>query len=107
MAEIIKVSTEEMRECVTQFASAQSELQNAYTWMERSIKMLDSCWKGAAYTAMQTQWNLTYKNIETANERMQDAIDELNQTAELFDSNETSLTGNFQGLDLGDSPFDC
>ncbi|MCD7844860.1 MAG: WXG100 family type VII secretion target [Oscillospiraceae bacterium] len=106
MAEIIKVSTEEMRETVTQFVSAQSALQSAYEWMDRAVKVLDSCWKGAAYTAMRTQWSLTYKNIEQANERMQDAIDELNKSADLFDASETGLTSIFTSLDTGTSPFE-
>ena len=105
MAEIIKVSTEQMRETVTEFIAAQHALQEAYDWMDRAVKVLDSCWKGVTYTAMRTQWNLTYKNIETANERMQDAIDELNKTADLFDSNESILISNFNSLDLGSSPF--
>ena len=57
---------------------------------------------------MRTQWNLTYKNIETANERMQDAIDELNKSADLFDTNESNLGSIFQDLDTGSgnqSPF--
>jgi WXG100 family type VII secretion target len=106
MAEIIKVSTDEMRETVSQFVSAQSSLQEAYNRMDRAVKVLDTAWKGIAYTAMRTQWSLTYKNIERANERMQDAIDELNQTAELFDSNESVQISSFQSLDVGTSPFD-
>jgi WXG100 family type VII secretion target len=106
MAEIIKVSTDEMRETVSQFVSAQSSLQEAYNRMDRAVKVLDTAWKGIAYTAMRTQWSLTYKNIERANERMQDAIDELNQTADLFDSNESMQISSFQSLDIGTSPFD-
>lgn len=106
MAETIKVSTDEMRETVTQFVSAQNALRDAYTWMDRAVKVLDTAWKGAAYMAMKTQWDLTYKNIERANDKMQDAIDELNSTAELFDSNEAVQISSFQGLDIGTSPFD-
>jgi uncharacterized protein YukE len=74
--------------------------------MDRAVKVLDTAWKGMAYTAMRAQWSLTYKNIERANDRMQDAIDELNQTAELFDSNESVQISSFQSLDVGTSPFD-
>ena len=106
MAEIIKVSSDQMRDTVTQFVAAQSNLSEAYNRMDRAVKILDSCWKGAAYLAMRTQWGLTYKNIERANERMQDAIDELNESAQLYDSNESVLISNFQSLDVGNSPFD-
>lgn len=106
MAEIIKVSTDQMRDTVSRFVSAQSTLRDAYDRMDRAVKVLDSAWKGIAYTAMRTQWSLTYKNIERANERMQDAIDELNRSAELFDSNESMQISTFQALDVGTSPFD-
>lgn len=106
MAERITVSTDEMRNTVTQFVSAQSTLGEAYERMDRAVKVLDTAWKGAAYAAMRMQWSLTYKNIERATERMQDAIDELNASAELFDSNESVLISNFQSQDVGTSPFD-
>ncbi len=106
MAEIIKVSTEEMRHTVAEFTTAQRELDEAYQWMDRAVKMLNSCWKGAAYSIMRTQWTLTYNNIERSNERMQDAIDELNKSADLFDSNEAAQISSFQALDVGTSPFD-
>ena len=102
MAEIIKVSTDEMRDTVAQFTAAQSELQEAYSSMDRAIRVLDTCWKGVAYMAMRTQWGLAYKNIEAANERIQDAIDELNKSADLFDANETGLTSSFQSMKTGD-----
>lgn len=106
MAEIIKVSTEEMRHTVTEFIAAQRELDEAYKWMDRAVKMLDNCWKGTAYSVMRTQWTVTYNNIARADERMQDAIDELNKSAELFDSNESVQISSFQALDMGTSPFD-
>lgn len=106
MAEIIKVSADEMRETATQYVSAQAALQEAYDNMDRAVRVLDSAWKGEAYVAMRTQWNLTYKNISTANERMQDAIDELNASANLFENNEMKIVNAVQSLDVGTSPFD-
>ncbi len=106
MAEIIKVSTEEMRNTASQYVAAQAALEEAYDRMDRAVRVLDSAWKGEAYTLMRMQWSLTYKNIERANERMQDAIDELNQSADLFDANETRQVSAFQSLDVGTSPFD-
>ena len=73
--------------------------------MDRALKMLDSCWKGPAYMAMKAQWDLTYKNIQMSEMKMQDAIDELNKTADLFDQNESNTASSFQQLDVGSSPF--
>ena len=106
MANIIHVSTDEMRETVTKYQAAKSTLREAYERMNRAIGILDTCWKGAAYSMMRQKWVETYSNIVRANERMQDAIDELNKTANLFDENESRQTGTFQALDVGASPFD-
>ena len=106
MAEIIKVSTDEMRQTVSRFTTAQRRLDEAYTHMDRCVSLLDGRWTGPAFLAMQTQWRLMYNNIRQANEKMQDAIDELNATADLFDQNESKITGNFQSLEVGSSPFD-
>ena len=105
MAEAIKVSTEEMRNTVSEYTSAKASLTEAYQWMDRALKMLDSCWKGAAYMAMKAQWDLTYKNIQLSEAKMQDAIDELNATADLFDENESAQVSAFKSLDVGTSPF--
>ncbi len=105
MSEMIKVSPEEMRQTVSEYTTAKASLKEAYEWMDRALKMLDSCWKGAAYMAMKAQWELTYKNIQLSEAKMQDAIDELNKTADLFDENETNTANTFKSLDIGSSPF--
>lgn len=107
MAETIKVSTEEMRGTAQRFVAAQHTLDEAYRRMDRAIKILDTAWRGTAYTAMLMQWKLTYKNIERSNAKMQDAIDELNKSAELFDNNEALQINTFNNLDVGSSPFDA
>lgn len=106
MAERILVTTEEMRQTATRYQSAQGELQSAFSEMDRALNILESCWKGPAYLAMRTQWNIAYKNIKRADEKMQDAVDELNTVANLFDENESALQSSFGSLDTGTSPFD-
>lgn len=105
MAELVKVSTEEMRDTVSRYITAKASLKEAYEWMDRALKTLDTCWKGAAYMAMKAQWDITYKNIQLSEAKMQDAIDELNKTADLFDANELAAISSFKSLDVGTSPF--
>ncbi len=106
MAEKILVTTEEMRETVTEYQSARGDLQNAFSGLDRALKILESCWKGPAYMAMRTQWDIANSNIRRADDKMQDAVDELNTVANLFDENEASLQSTFGSLDTGTSPFD-
>jgi len=56
--------------------------------------------------AMRTQWQIAYANIKRADDKMQDAVDELNTVANLFDENEATLQSTFSSLDTGTSPFD-
>lgn len=106
MAERILVSTDEMRQTATKYLSAKGELQEAFSSLDRALKILESCWKGPAYMAMRTQWDIAHKNIKRADEKMQDAVDELNSVAGLFDENEATLQSTFGSLDTGTSPFD-
>jgi len=106
MAEKILVSTEEMRETVTEYQSAKGELQDAFSSLNRALKILESCWKGPAYMAMRAQWDIAHANIKRADDKMQDAVDELNTVANLFDENEATLQSTFGSLDTGTSPFD-
>lgn len=106
MAEKILVSTEEMRGTVTQYQAAKGDLQNAFSTLDRALKILESCWKGPAYMAMRAQWEIAYGNIKRADDKMQDAVDELNRVADLFDENEATLQSTFGSLDTGTSPFD-
>jgi len=106
MAEKILVTTEEMRQTAIAYQGAQGELQDAFSELDRALKILESCWKGPAYMAMRAQWNIAYGNIKRADEKMQDAIDELNTVANLFDENEATLQSTFSSLDTGTSPFD-
>ena len=106
MAEKILVTTEEMRQTAAQYQSAQGDLQGAFSELDRALKILESCWKGPAYMAMRAQWNIAYGNIKRADDKMQDAVDELNKVANLFDDNEARLQSTFSSLDIGTSPFD-
>lgn len=106
MADIIHVSTEEMRNTAQKYVAAQNRLDVAYRRMDRAIKILDSAWVGPAYAAMCAQWKLVYNNISRSYEKMQDAIDELNCVANLFDEKEALHINAFESLDVGTSPFD-
>lgn len=107
MAEIIRVSTDQMRNTVRRFESAQATLGDAYRRMDQAIANLGCGWKGEAFAAMRAKWSLIYSNICRSNEKMQDAIDELNASADLFDENEMKQLQKFESLDVGDSPFNC
>lgn len=105
MADIIKVSVEEMRAAVNSFKSCQNELENAYLTMSNAVRTVDSTWNGDASEAFKNQFDALYKNIEQTEAKVQDAIDEVSKAAELYEEAETNLESTFGGLDVGTSPF--
>lgn len=105
MAEIIKVSTQQMRETAQNYTSAKQELENAYQNMDKAIKTMDKLWSGPAYVTMLATWAAVYKNIALSELRMKDAIDELNASAQIFDTTEGQTKSKAGALEQGKSPF--
>lgn len=105
MAEIIKVSVEEMRSAVSTFNSCKTELQNAYLTMSNAVRTVDSSWNGDASEAFKAQFDAMYKNIEQTELKVQDAVDEITKAADIYEEAETSLEGAIGQLDTGTSPF--
>ncbi|MCD7844856.1 MAG: WXG100 family type VII secretion target [Oscillospiraceae bacterium] len=106
MADIIHVSTEELRNAVSKYNTCKSQLQIAYLTMSNAVRTVDTTWNGDASEAFKAQFDLTYKNLEQTEEKVQDAVDELTQAADIYDEIEQTNTSTFQGLDQGTSPFD-
>lgn len=105
MADIIKVSPEEMRAAVSTFKSRQTELQTAYLNMSNAVRAVDATWNGEASESFKNQFNEMYKNIEQTETKVQDAIDEVSKAAAIFEETEKKLESTIGALDTGESPF--
>lgn len=105
MADVIKVSTQELINAVSNFKTQQMQLQNAYLLMYRNIHGLDGKYVGDASEALKDQFEQMYKNIEQTEAKVQDAVDELQKTADIVDEVEANLQSAFRGLDTGTDPF--
>lgn len=101
----ILVPLEEMENSIASFVSAQDHLQGSYKNMERAMDSLERVWSGVAQLAMRYQWHTIYGNISKADEKMEDAINELRVTLNLFKQNEQNVSSSFAALDTGESPF--
>ena len=101
----ILVPLDQIEESIYSFTNAQDHLQGSYRNMERAMDSLERIWSGAAQLAMRYQWNSIYGNISQADEKMEDAINELKVTLRLFSQSEQKLTSSFIAMDSGESPF--
>ena len=106
MADRIRVSTAELRTAVEKYNNVKGQIQNAYLQMSNAVREVDVSWNGAASEAYKNQFDLLYKNIEQTELKVQDAVDELLKTAEIYDEQETGISQTFADLDIGTSPFD-
>ena len=101
MADIIKVSTDELISAVNKYSTQKTQLQNAYLLMYRNIHGL----VGDASEALKRQFEQMYKNIEQTEAKVQDAIEEMTKTAEIVNEVESGLQSAFGSLDTGTDPF--
>ena len=105
MADIIKVSTQELTNAVNKYTNQKMQLQNAYLRMYRELHRLDGSYQGDASEALKNQFEQMYKNLEQTENKVHDAIDEMTKTANIVDEVEAGLQAAFSGLDTGSDPF--
>lgn len=104
-ASTIKVSTEQMEQTVSHYESSKGRQEAALNKMKSAVDGLQGTWKGGASSAFQSAFSALYTNLKTSDVHMQDAIEELKTSANLFKNlEEENLASGFRGLDAG-NPF--
>ena len=105
MADIIHVSTDQLREAVSKYNTCKGQLQTAYLQMSNAVRTVDSSWNGDASEAFKAQFDQMYKNIEQTEAKVQDAVDEMTKAAEIYDEIEQMNQTTFANLEVGTDPF--
>ena len=105
MADVLKVTPEELQSTANQFKNYQNELKIAYLTMSNSVRTLDGTWNGEASEQFKSQFESMYKNLEQTEQKMTDAIDELLKAHDIYQEAENAIKGQVDSLDTGTSPF--
>ena len=106
MAEMIKVSTEEMQATLNTFNTQKGAQMSAYESMKNTISELAGSWLGEASQTFQNQFQTFYGNIAQSEAKMADAVEELGKSADLFVGAEIErLKSTAASLETGRSPF--
>ena len=105
MADVIHVSTSELREAVSKYNTCKGQLQTAYLQMSNAVRTVDGTWNGDASEAFKAQFQQMYNNIEKTEPKVQDAVDELTKAAEIYDEIESANQQTFANLEVGTDPF--
>ena len=105
MADVLKVTPEELQNAANQFKSQQAALQTAYLTMSDAVRSLDTTWNGEASEQFKSQFDAMYKNLSQTEEKMTDAIDELLKAHDIYEEAENAIKSQVGSLDEGTSPF--
>lgn len=101
MAERILVSTELMLQTMQQYENNKNKQMIAYLQLYRTVHSLDGVWVGAAHDVFIERFEALYNNISQSEERMQDAVNELRSSSDIFQAAEDDIKGEASGLDAG------
>ena len=105
MADVLKVTPEELRNTASQFKTYQGNMQTAYLQMSDAVRTLDGTWNGDASEQFKAQFDSMYNNLKQTEDKMADAIDELMKAFDIYTEAENNIKAQVDALDEGTSPF--
>ena len=105
MADVIKVSTEEMNVCITRYVAEKAKLMNALQICVKASQLLARSWAGPSFAVCCAKMANTYKNLSQTEQKIDDAITELRNTISNMEAAEGKISSNIGSLDTGSSPF--
>ena len=98
MADKITVSPQELSACAMAYVRASMKLTQATATYSRALQSLASDWTGKAFAIMCLKVAQMVKNLAQSYYRL--------KVKGMFEQNEKELTGAFNALETGSSPFD-
>ena len=105
MADVIKVSTEEMSACIARYTAEKAKLMNALSICLKASQLLMRSWAGPSFAVCCAKMADTYKNLFQSEQKIDDAINELKKTISIMEQAEGKVKSNVASLDVGTSPF--
>lgn len=97
MADKILLSTEEMQTAVSAYETQKQTKMDAIAAMKAAVDNMDGSWDGPASEAFMAAFNALYSKMMKTEERMEDAIKELNAVIAQADETQQSITGTING----------
>jgi len=87
------------------YKSKKTEHMACFVKMCQVVQSLRSVWTGEAANTFYQKFDEFYRNIKLSEEKMQDAIDELTRSSDVFAQAERDVKNLANGLQVGTSPF--
>ena len=105
MADRILVSTEDMRTTISEYTSQKAKLMEAIGICNKASTLLAQSWAGPSFAACCAKMANTYKNLFQCEQKIDDAISELNKVCTIMEQAEGKVSQSAAALDVGSSPF--
>lgn len=108
MADLIRVDSADLQQCINQYRGALSTLKDSYNAYTKSLEALRSDWTGRAFVIMSGKVAAMGANIARSFNNLEDAVNELSQMIELTNDTETSIKSTIANQNVGsESPFNA
>ena len=87
------------------YKAKKTEHMACFVKMNQVVQGLRGVWSGDAANTFYQKFNEFYKNIKLSEDKMQDAIDELTRSSDVFAQAERDVKNIASNLQTGSSPF--
>lgn len=99
MADRILIKTEEMQTAVSAYESQKQVKMDAIAAMKAAVDNMDGSWDGPASEAFMAAFNALYSKMMKTEERMEDAIKELNAVIAQAEETDVTINNNVTGAE--------
>jgi WXG100 family type VII secretion target len=99
MADRITIETDEMRAAVSTYEAQKNIKMDAIASMKSAVETMDSSWDGPASDVFMGAFNLLYGKMMKTEERMDDAINELNRIVEKTEADSADVANVGRGAE--------
>ncbi len=105
MGEVIKVDTDAMKTCISNYKVQKTQLIGALTICSSASALLAQSWAGPSFQITCAKMEKTFKNLKETHEKIDDAIKELEKAIATMEAAEGKIKTSVVALDTGTSPF--
>jgi len=103
MADFIQVDTESLATCVAEYKRALGSLEECTNTYQSALEALEIDYRGVAYAAMSVKVAAMLNNIKSSFNNIQDAIAELEESAQIGGQTEDDRKRYIAALDRGEA----
>ena len=108
MADIQRINSDDLQQCMNQYRSARAIVAESYEAYERALAALQSDWTGRAFDRYYDKAMNLKAKINKSEQNIDDVLNELSAVIQLATETEGSIKGKIASQEVGsESPFNA